>query len=500
MSPRPGLPVPTATRLRRRAQAGFTMIELTVALLSGLIVAMGIVGLSREATQTFNDEARSGASEAALRGAIDRLRADLERAGYMSTGNILLDPALALVPGGLAGSGNTPTYKPIVTAPPQTGMSGIQNLASVFWVDSGSTAANGLTLSSAQTPALTPDLIQIAGNLSTSEQFDVQSMPRTNLTCGSGGNLISLSANSPAMVRTLGGNVPITAGNNAANGQILNNIFSPMPTVPATGSTARFLVRLIDRTAHTQYLATCPWTAAYPTAGMDANNVPYVRVDGTNTPVLFSSATGGTTNLSTIGGVGGFCSGCQINPVQVVQWEITQAGATDNEPAAYLSNLDFQNLAATTDATKYDLMRTLLDATGNLIPSTSEIVAEYAVDLAFAFTGDSGTNLVPAVPTKITSCAFDDTGCNTAWAQRVSSVFAAGQGPERIRSIRARIMTRTQQTDRNVTIPLSPAQYTTPPSQQFMYRYYISTATPTYARVRTVTTEVALPNQSRNFY
>jgi hypothetical protein len=476
------------------------MIELTVALLSGLIVAMGIVGLSREATQTFNDEARSGASEAALRGAIDRLRADLERAGYMSTGNILLDPALAIIPGSLAGSGNTATYKPIVTPPPQTGMSGIQNLASVFWVDSGSTTANGLTLSSAQTPALTPDLIQIAGNLSTSEQFDVQSVPRTNTACGAGGNVISLSANSPAMVRTLGGNVPITSGNAGTNGQILNNIFSPMPTAPATGSPASFLVRLIDRTAHTQYLATCPWTAAFPTAGVDASNVPYVRIDGTNTPILFSSATGGTTNLSTIGGVGGFCSGCQINPVQVVQWEITQAGATDNEPTAYVSNLDFQSLTATTDATKYDLMRTLLDATGHLIPSTSEIVAEYAVDLAFAFTGDNGTNLLPAVPSKITSCAFDDTACNTAWGQRVSSVFAASQGPERIRSVRARIMTRTAQTDRAKSIPVAPVEYTTPPSQQFMYRYYISTATPTYARVRTVTTEVALPNQSRNFY
>ena len=75
--------------------AGFTLVELTVALVAGLIVAIGIVGLSREATATFHEEMRSSAAEATLRAAVDRLRADLQRASYMSTPNIVSDPKVA---------------------------------------------------------------------------------------------------------------------------------------------------------------------------------------------------------------------------------------------------------------------------------------------------------------------------------------------------------------------------------------------------------------------
>ena len=62
-------------------------------------MALGIVGLSRDATHTFHEEMRSSVAEANLRTAVDRLRADLARAGYMSTGNIITDPMIAKAPG-----------------------------------------------------------------------------------------------------------------------------------------------------------------------------------------------------------------------------------------------------------------------------------------------------------------------------------------------------------------------------------------------------------------
>jgi type II secretory pathway pseudopilin PulG len=489
-----------ARSIRRSAQAGFTLIELTVALVSGLIVAMGIVGLSREATQTFNDEARSSAAEAGLRAAIERLRADLQRAGYMSTGNILLDPALALIPGNKAGSTNQVAYKPAITAPTNIGMGGLQNLASLYWVDNGSNGGavtNAIsTLSAAQSPALTPDLIQIAGNMTSAEQFDVQLVPRTSAQCSAGGTQIYLSPNSPAMVRTFGGAVP-SASNSATLTAILQNIFTP-------DGTSSFLLRLVDKTAHTQFLAICPPTSANPSAGLDGSLQPYVRVDSVNTPILFSNATG--TNISTIGGVGGFCAGCQVNPVQIVQWEITNSsgGNTDNEPASY-GSLDFLSQSKTADSAKYDLMRSYLDAKGNFLTATSEIVAEYAVDLSFAFSGDDGTSLTPDGTNAVTSCALDSTACNTLWGQRVSAGYLTSppQGPQRIRTARARLTTRTAVPDRSVTIPTAPAAYT---GQTFLYRYYLPTASTqypaplTYARARTVTTEAALPNQARNFF
>lgn len=90
---------------RRRHSTGFTLIELAIALTAGLIVAMGIVALSREATRTFHEEVRSAAAEATLRTAIDRLRADIQRAGFMSTANIVADPLLV---GKLVANANPP--------------------------------------------------------------------------------------------------------------------------------------------------------------------------------------------------------------------------------------------------------------------------------------------------------------------------------------------------------------------------------------------------------
>ena len=46
-------------RTHRGSRSGFTLVELTVSLVAGLIVALGIVGLSRSATKTFNEEIRS---------------------------------------------------------------------------------------------------------------------------------------------------------------------------------------------------------------------------------------------------------------------------------------------------------------------------------------------------------------------------------------------------------------------------------------------------------
>jgi type II secretory pathway pseudopilin PulG len=478
---------PTAKRQR---QAGFTMIELTVSLVAGLIVAMGIIGLSREATNTFNEEARTTAAEAGLRVAIERLRADVQRAGYMSTGNILRDPSVAHVPGLLPGAGNAAGYLPVAGAPAggagAVGMFGLQNLAALYWLDNGS-SGNNVGLSASQTPALTPDLIQIAGNMTTSEQFDVQMVASTNAACAAGGTVITLYPNSAAMLRTLGGTP--TAG----NVPVLQSIFAPDP-----GSS--FLLRLVDKTGHAQFLATCPTTVgAFATTGIDASQNPFVRVDGGNTPVLY--ATAGANNISTVGGVSGFCAGCMVNPVQIVQWEITNSsgGGTDTEPNQNV-NIGFLPLTQAADTDKYDLMRSFLDAKGNIVANTSEVVAEYAVDLSFAFTGDNGTSLVPAGTTSVTSCAFDQGACNAAWAQQAYAAVPP-QGPQRIRSVRARLTTRAALPDRSATIAITPAQYGT---QTFLYRYSLPAGVYpppfTYARARTVSTEVSLPNLSRNFY
>jgi prepilin-type N-terminal cleavage/methylation domain-containing protein len=445
----------SAPRRSRREQSGFTLIELTVALLAGLIVALGIVGLSKDSTRTFHEEIRSSAAEANLRVAVDRLRADLARAGYMSTSNIYNDPMIAKKPGTLNPGGT---------------MVGLSRLSSIQLRQGGSVVNNGLSLSVVN--GVNPDWIEIGGNMTSTEQFEVQLI---NPAGGSGGcQQILLSPSSPAMYRIIGASLQPS--------KELNNIFSP------TTATMQFMVRLVDDTGHAQYLVTCPAGAAGVT-GTAPNWQPYVNIDP-GTPILTASQT------QTIGGISGYASGrAWINPVQIVHWEITKASS---EPTQYVTSPmgDLPLNPSAQDPNKYDLVRTYVDAaTGKVVPQTAEVIAEYAVDFDVAFSVDTGTNLQP----KISTLPYDS-ALNAPWAQDVS--IPSVSGPQRIRSVRARLVTRTAQADRTLNIPVPN------PTPPFMYRYCLlptcnainAAGILQYARTRTITAEVSVPNQSRDFF
>jgi prepilin-type N-terminal cleavage/methylation domain-containing protein len=444
---------------RTCGQEGFTLIELTVSLAAGLIVALGIVGLSRDATQTFHEEMRSSAAEANLRTAVDRLRADLSRAAYMSTSDVITDPMIAKPPG---------TLNPIPPA-----LVGLSRLSSITLNQGGSTA--GTPLSTVN--GVNPDVIDIAGNMTSTDQYEVSTIQPPG---GAGGcQQINLSAQSPSMYRILGlGSTP------AAATQELINIFQPTPD-----GSGQFIVRLVDKTGRSQFLLTCAGTPAGITGTQ-----PFLLI-APQTPVLMGSATG------TVGGLNGYGSGSLVNAVHIVRWQLMAANA---EPAQYqASPLGVQPLTPTViDPTKYDLVRSYIDAaSGSVIASTTEVVAEYAVDLEFAFSVDTGvSNLQPA----ITTITFDNT-LNAPWAPNLITAPPAVPtvGPSRIRSVRVRLATRTAEPDRtlNVAVPN--------PTGPFMYRYCVlpgGCVTPNtagvlqFARARTVTAEVALSNQARNYY
>jgi prepilin-type N-terminal cleavage/methylation domain-containing protein len=470
-----------ALRARRSLQSGFTLVELTVALVAGLIVALGIVGLSHEATQTFNEESRSSAAEAAMRTAVDRLRADLARAGYMSTGDILVDPAIAHAP--------TKNNLQNLLNPNFTGM---KQLGALTLLEGGSVTTSGLALSASQNPALNPDALLIGGNMTCAEQFDVQMILPPSGSC----QQIMLSAVSPAMYR-----VATTGFTDATGGVQLRNVFAP---VTGNGTTAQFMVRLLDDTGHTQYLATCKGGQV---AGFNGSGQPFVMIDSADTQILMASDTQGQ------GGISGFAAGkAWVNPVQLVRWEITStAQEAINQPqlATALGNVV---QTGQLDPNKYDLMRSYVDAsTGAVIPQTSEIVAEYAVDLDFAFTVDS--SLVGPTKPNLVTYPFDD-GNSLLWAPDLSKITSltatppVNMGPQRIRSVRARLVTRAALPDRTVNVAVL-NQYGT---EEYMYRYCVGLpgqAAPNcatndgslkWARTRTVTTEVALPNNSGAYY
>jgi hypothetical protein len=456
-------------------------VELTVSLVAGLVVALAVAGLSREATRTFNEEVRISSAEASLRSAVDRLRADLQRAGYMSTANIQSDPMIAKAPG-------QPNV--VVTAT----NAGLQRLAGIrlFAGSAGQTATNGLTLSTVNN--LAPAMIEIGGNLTTAEQFEVQTIqPAAVGAC----TQIQLAATSPAIFRILN---PNDAGVNDANGDTeMRNLFQP---VPAGSSANQFIVRVVDDTGRSQFLLTCKNQAQV--AGLFSPLTPTVL----SPYVLVDSAPLTAAQTQGIGGVVGNAAGrAWVNPVHVVRWEIVgqaPGNSGDPEPAQAAVLAGTPLTPNTADPNKYDLMRSFVDAAGTVIAATSEIVAEYAVDLDFAFSVDTGDTTGTA--SAITTYAFGDANNATVAPDVSSKPPTAGPtapDPQRIRSVRLRLVTRSPQPDR--TVPLAA-------NAPFLYRYCLNSsncpptpaaavgAAPQWARARTIVTEVSLPNQSLTFF
>ena len=84
---------PTKTTSSQRAAArAFTLVELLVAVTAGLFVAIAAFALSRQGSRFFQQEARIANTQFAATLGFDRLRADVARAGFMSTPNIQRDP------------------------------------------------------------------------------------------------------------------------------------------------------------------------------------------------------------------------------------------------------------------------------------------------------------------------------------------------------------------------------------------------------------------------
>ena len=146
----------------RRARGGFTLVELLVATVAGLIVATSVIALSRDATTTFQEEIRASAAESSLRLAAERLRADIQRAGYMGTPNAYNDPAIER---------GTNQYGTVYDATHP----GIKNMVGLTLTNGGSTDAtytNAATVASySGFNALNPDTVTVSGNMTTSDQY-----------------------------------------------------------------------------------------------------------------------------------------------------------------------------------------------------------------------------------------------------------------------------------------------------------------------------------------
>jgi hypothetical protein len=145
---------------------------------------------------------------------------------------------------------------------------------------------------------------------------------------------------------------------------------------------------------------------------------------------------------------------------------------------------------------KYELFRTFVDVTGTLTQQT-EVVAEYAVDLKFAFSADLG--LAGLANRTLTVYGLSADTQNQTLADDITT--NAVTQPQRIRSVHFRLSTRSAVADRAEPYSIPQAN---PQQPLYPTRYCVLQAcTPGqtgWARVRSVTSEVSTPNLAKLFY
>jgi type II secretory pathway pseudopilin PulG len=447
-----------------RLKRGFTLVELMVSLVAGLFVTLAVVGLARAATRTFFEAARISSAESAVRTASERLRQDLSRAGYMSTGNIkLARDGVLPVPIPLAH--RIAVRDPSQAAGAATGSryTTFNDLQGIRIIVGGSGSFASPLLPGAGTPVLSgnnglnPDALIVSGNFTTDDAYSGKLRP--NGACP-GGQQVELRGDGDAAVNRMIGTSGTPNPNALAN---LQAAFTPV-----TGFS--YAARVVDARGCQHYTIVCSVTV--PIAG---TAMIHLQGDaGGNPPVLpqASSNCGGNVDEPVT-----------VSPLQRRAWFIgpnvdPQLDADPSiEPIAY----------------KFNLYRQMLDAADIPvpIPATQQIVAEYAVDLKFGITAINELNAM-----KIFDMDGDPgggAGDVDTWTKPASTTQPTlKEGPQRVRSVRFRVATRAPIADRDNGLLV-------PPGAPYLTRYCVggvaAASCTKFARMRTIVTEVALLNQ-----
>ncbi len=399
---------------RRVARArGFTLVELMVAMTGGLFLSIVVFAVSRDASRFYQRELRVANATISGVAGFERLVSDLTRAGHMSTPNITLDPR-------------------ICNRPDASWPQGIGSLRAVA-IESGRTI--GLIGSEVLSAGYAPDGLVISGALEMTEELYTNSIEPI---VGSGGFTISLNLMTPAAQR-LG--LRTGPGSSSDNTNILQAIF-------VKENVGRIIRLRKDGLEQYTVVSTATATDTVATVNVLANPGLLFRSGAANNAQCGINGTGGGYSLSV---------------VNIVRYNIRSM----TTQAAYQSLFNASGLAQVPfETTRAELTRVELDYTGTELPSTLEIVAEYAVDLQLTPWATS-----PASPLAAAS--------NPAQFDPTSTVSQSLRGLNVLLSVRSReaVQTGTGTSDRHqIQLP------TTPPEPN------------TYARLRTFQSTIPLRN------
>ncbi|HEX4335102.1 MAG TPA: hypothetical protein VH062_04265 [Polyangiaceae bacterium] len=417
----------------RHLTLGFTLVELMVALTGGLFVSVAVFMLAKQATGLYQSEARmSNATLGSVVG-FERLRLDIERAGFLTSPNLRHDPKRCGV-----SDASWPAY--------------LSKLAGIYIAATDTTA-----LPVQQGNHITPYEITLAGSYASADSFPTHSIVSTGTN-----HVVQLETTFGGMAR-LGYQNMTTPETQKA---LLDTVFG-----------AGRALRIVDPEGNEQYGTIASTTGGqYPTILLQPTS-PNLLYRGTNT----------TLKCGVIG------TGLQhtANVVNFVHYSIRNMTGNARFAPIFSAGTTTAGAGAlpTTDVGRTELVREELNTNGDPIDGTQELIAEFAVDLSFGVTvsqiatGQAGNsleqlvNFAPGAPT-------------TAWAGDTTTMDAT-HGPQRIRGVRARLSVRSREADRIGGMPdgggiIGPG----------LFRIAVGAGGKApFARVRTVQADIAIRNQ-----
>jgi len=430
----------------RASARGFTLMELMVAMAAGVIVSIAAFSFSRQATRAFAQESRIASAQMSVLAGFQRLQSDVSRASYMASSNFNRDASV----GKLCGYDLWP---PAVRS---------MSLVGLRVTPEGSKGAFKTT---ALSDSKFPDSIRIVGNLATTESFTVLSILQGN---GAGHDIYIRINDGPAS----------RSGFDGPTGGEFNNVFVPGR-----------LVRVVDMQGRQHYSSI--------TAATWNNGQPFIS---TAWPLPLKGQITAGAATQAVCGIDGFGTESQVNVVSIVDYGIANlSGATIPQYNNTIYNNEGKPLEyeARGDDLRTELVRRERLLTNDDIAfhldQTATITTEFAVDLRVALWTTNRTTA---------GCTLGDTGLafcdvNTAGIPALMTVgdwgtYAPGMpltGPDSVRSVRLRLVTRSREIDRKVSIDPPPLATNT----GAMFRYPVGNKG--YARARTLMADVTLMNQ-----
>jgi len=230
-------------------------------------------------------------------------------------------------------------------------------------------------------------------------------------------------------------------------------------------------LRLVDKSGMAQFATI---------TGVTGGAQPIVTLS--KEPKLRFRAGGGT-----LCGLKGYETGALANVVNFVRYDVRNLATN----AAFKDTI-YAATGLATDAERTELARVELNTAGEEIAGTEELVAEYAVDLAFGITvANTLDNATGTITGLKTIAADDDDDDILGWAgDTAGGAIPPNQGPQRVKSVRVRLSVRSREGDREADIAPGPGV------AAGFYRIGLGAdGTAPFARVRTMQADIALRNQ-----